>query len=113
MLHASLAHLDSIDPRFLDPDTSLVVMCEDTENALDQARLALDGLASIMEGAASMNAALCSAGKSTQVLEIAPDSMAALMRVLCEKIKPATNNPTLGAVQRLRPDRFQSNQRGV
>ena len=106
MLHSSLSHLDSIDPRFLDPDVSLVVMHQDTENALDEARLALDGLACIMESAASMNAALRCAGKSIQLLEIPPDSMAALIRVLSEKIKPATSNPTIGAVQSLRPDLF-------
>lgn len=32
--------------------------------------------------------------------------MAALLRVLGEKLKPATNNPTLGAVQHIRPDLF-------
>ena len=37
MLHSSLSHLESIDQRFLDPDASLVVMCQDTENALDDA----------------------------------------------------------------------------
>ena len=30
--------------------------------------------------------------------------MAALLRVLGEKLKPAMNNPTLGAVQYIRPE---------
>lgn len=109
MLHSSLSHLESIDQRFLDPDAALVVMCQDTENDLDDARLALDGLASLMESAASMNAALRGAGRAAQALEIAPDSMAALLRVLVEKIKPATLNPTLNAVRYVRPDLFHAN----
>ena len=35
------------------------------------------------------------------------DSMAALLRVLVEKIQPATHNPTLSAVRYVRPDLFQ------
>ena len=108
-MHSSLAHLENIDPRFLEPHASLVVMHQDVENALNDANLALDGLACLMESAANMNAALRGAGACTQLLEIPPDSFAALIRILCERIKPAINNPTLGAVQSLRPDLFHPN----
>lgn len=103
MLHASLSHLENIDPRFLNPHVSLVVMHQDVENELDQARLALDGLACIMESAANMNAGCDHA----RLLEVPPDSLAALMRVLSDRIKSATSNPTLEAVKDLRPDLFE------
>lgn len=106
MLHPSLSHLENIDARFLEPHASLVVMHQDVENSLNDAHRALDGLACIMESAANMNAALRGAGSATQLLEIPPDSFAALIRIVCERIEPAVNNPTLGAVKRLRPDLF-------
>lgn len=112
-MRASLSHLENIDPRFLEPHVSLVVMTEDTENALSDAHLALDGLAWMLEGATNMNAALRGAGKSTQLIEVPPDSLAALMRLIGERVKAATENPTLGAIQHLRPDLFKVNAGGA
>lgn len=109
MLHASLSNLDSIDPRFLEPHASLVVMHQDVENELDQARLALDGLACLMESAANMNAGCDHA----RFLEVPPASMAALMRVVCDRIKGATSNPPLEAVKYLRPDLFLTKNQGA
>ena len=45
------------------------------------------------------------------LLELPPEGMAALMRMVADQIKPATNNPTLGTVQHVRPDLF--NHQGV
>lgn len=106
-MHPSLSHLEDIDARFLDPNASLVVMTEDTENELSDAHDALDGIAWLCQSAAEMNAALRGAGKSTKFIEIPPDCLAALLRVVCTKIKPATGNPTLGAMRVVRPDLFQ------
>lgn len=113
MLHPSLSHLENIDPRFLDPNTSFVVMSEDAENDLDDARLALDGLVWIMDSSACMNKRLRKAGLSNELVELPFESLSALMRLVRDKIQPATNNPTLGAVQELRPDLFQTNLRGA
>ena len=61
-MHPSLSHLQTVDQRFLDPDASLVVMCESTVADLDDVRLALNGLSAIFDCAAGMNAGLCQAG---------------------------------------------------
>ena len=108
-MHPSLSHLENIDQRFLDPHASLVVMHQDVENDLSAAYLALDGIVCLMDSAANMNAA----GSGIKLLEIPPDSFAALIRIVCDRIKPATENPTLGAVKSLRPDLFQTTTRGV
>jgi hypothetical protein len=107
---SAISHLENIDPRFLDPDVSLVVMHQDVENSLNEAYLALDGIVALMDSAANMNAAAASVSK---FLEVPPDSFAALMRLVCDRIKPAINNPTLGAVQSLRPDLFETATQGV
>lgn len=106
-MHPSLSHLQNIDQRFLDPDASLVVMCESTEHDLDDVRLSLDGLACLLESAAAANTKLRQHGQPCQYVELPPDSLAALMRVLCDRLKGTTNNPTLGAVQHIRPDLFE------
>ena len=105
-MQPSLSHLANIDQRFLEPDASLVVMCESTVADLDDVRLALNGLSAIFDCAAGMNAGLCQAGATARPIDLPPDAMAALLRVLGEKLKPATNNPTLGALQHIRPDLF-------
>ena len=105
-MQSSLSHLENIDPRFLDPDASFVVMCESIVSDLDDVRLALNGLSAIFDCAAGMNAGLCQAGATARPIDLPPDAMAALLRALGEKLKPATNNPTLGAVQHIRPDLF-------
>ena len=112
-MHASLSHLDNIAACFLDPNVSLVVMPENFQNALSDAHLALDGIAWMLEGAVNMNAALSRAGESTKVIEIPPDSLAALMRLIGDRIKAATNNPSLKAVQHVRPDLFKSQLGGA
>ena len=105
-MQPSLSHLENIDARFLEPDASLVVMCESTVADLDDVRLVLNGLSAIFDCAAGMNAGLCQAGATARPIDLPPDAMAALLRVLGEKLKPATNNPTMGAVQHIRPDLF-------
>lgn len=107
MLHPSLAHLENIDPLFLDPNVGFVVMPEVTESALEDANLALMGLSCMLESIESQNIKLRQAGGCPQYVELPPDCLSALLRMVAEKIKPCTNNPTLGAVQRLRPDLFQ------
>ena len=54
-MQPSLSHLANIDQRFLEPDASLVVMCESTVADLDDVRLALNGLSAIFDCAAGMN----------------------------------------------------------
>ena len=105
-MHPSLSHLQTVDQRFLDPDASLVVMCESTVADLDDVRLALIGLSATFDCAAAMIPGLCQAGATARPIDLPPDAMAALLRVLGEKLKPATNTPTLGAVQHIRPDLF-------
>ena len=105
-MHPSLSHLENIDARFLSPNVSLVVMPEDTESALSDAHLAIDGLAWVFQSLADANCKLRGAGASTMLLELPPEGLAALMRMVADQIKPALNNPTLGAVQSLRPDLF-------
>lgn len=105
-MHTSLARLENIDPRFLDPDTSFVVMPEDTESALHDAHLAIDGLAWVFQSVAEANCKLRNAGANTMLLELPPEGLAALMRMVAEQIKPATNNPSLGTVRDVRPDLF-------
>lgn len=107
MLQPNFSHLQNIDSRFLEPDASLVVMPQDVESALSDAHLALDGIASILEGAATP-----AADKSTRLIEVSPASLAALIRLINQQIKPATENPTLGAVRHLRPDLFNRNALG-
>ena len=110
-MHPSLSHLEDIDARFLDPKASLVVMTENTENELSDAHDALDGIAWLCQSAAEMNAALRFSGESTKLIEIPPECLAALLRVVCTKIKPATGSPTLGAVRHVRPDLFATTRR--
>lgn len=105
-MQPSLSHLENIDPRFLDPNTALVVMCESTEADLDDVRLALEGLTAIFENAADMNAGLCRAGVSERTFALPPDGIAAILRLIAGKMHHTTGNPTLGAVQHIRPDLF-------
>lgn len=113
MLHSNLSHLENIDPRYLDADASFVVMTESVELELSEARLALDALSWMLEGMATQNAALKAAEKNTVFLEVPPDSMAALLRLVGEKIRPAINNPTLSSIQRIRPDLFNRRAGGA
>ncbi|QDL55340.1 hypothetical protein [Rhodoferax aquaticus] len=112
MLHPSLAHLEDIDTRFLDPNARFVVMPETTEAALEDANLALVGLSCMLDTMESQNIKLHQAGGCLQYVELPPDCLSALLRMVAEKIKPCTNNPTLGAVQHLRPDLFNTSNRG-
>lgn len=105
-MQPNLSHLENIDPRFLEPNAALVVMCESTEADLDDVRDALRGLSAIFESAADMNAGLCSGGAQAQPVTLPPEGMAAILRLLAGKLQHATNNPTLGAVQHIRPDLF-------
>lgn len=106
MLHPSLSHLESIDARFLDPNAGFVVMPETTESALDDANLALEGLSHMLESMASQNVKLRKAGQGTQYVELPPDCLGALLRMVSEKIAICRNNPTLSALRDVRPDLF-------
>lgn len=106
MLHPSLSHLEDIDARFLDPNAGFVVMPETTESALDDATLVLDGLSCMLESMASQNVKLRQAGQGTQYVELPPDCLGALLRMVSEKIASCRNNPTLSALRDVRPDLF-------
>lgn len=106
MLHPSLSHLESIDARFLDPNAGFVVMPEATESALNDANLALEGLSVMLESMASQNVKLRNAGQCTQYVELPPDCLGALLRMVSEKIAICCNNPTLSAMRYVRPDLF-------
>lgn len=108
-MHPSLSHLEHIDARFLDPNAGFVVMPETTEAALDDAHLALEGLSCMLEGMAGMNITLRKAGQFTKYVEMPPDCLGALLRMVAEKIKPCTSNPTLAALRDVRPDLFHPN----
>lgn len=112
-MHPSLAHLEDIDQRFLDPNERFVVMPESTELALEDANLALMGLSCMLDSIEDQNIKLRQADRCPQYVEIPPDCLSALLRMVAEKIKPCTNNPTLGAVQHLRPDLFNASYRGA
>jgi len=105
-MHPSLAHLENIDARFLDPNAGFVVMPEATESALDDANLALEGLSHMLESMASQNVKLRQAGKGTQYVELPPDCLGAILRMVSEKIAICRNNPTLSALRHVRPDLF-------
>lgn len=109
-MHPSLSHLEDIDARFLDPNGGFVVMPEATESALNDANLALEGLSCMLEGMAGMNIALRKSGQSTKYVEMPPDCLSALLRMVSERIATACSNPTLSALRDVRPDLFQINQ---
>ena len=71
-MQPSLSHLANIDQRFLEPDASLVVMCESTVADLDDVRLVLNGLSAIFDCAAGMNAGLCQAGATARPIDLPP-----------------------------------------
>jgi hypothetical protein len=113
MLHPSLAYLENIDARFLDPNAGFVVMPEAIETNLDDANLALEGLSFMLESMACQNIKLRKAGQSTQYVELPPDCLGALLRMVSEKIAICRNNPTLSAMRAVRPDLFQTKTQGV
>lgn len=106
MLHPSLSHLEDIDARFLDPNAGFVVMPEEAEQALDDAYLALEGLSCMLESMEGMNIKLRKAGENCKYVEMPPDCLSALLRMVSEKIKPGINNPNLRTIQKVRPDLF-------
>lgn len=112
-LPTSLQNLQDIPPAFLDPRASFVVMTEDTENALDTARLALDAVTWLCHASSNQNAKLKQAGAGEQFMDIPPESMAALLMLVNEKISIACNNPTLSAMRKVRPDLFHGKEGGV
>lgn len=112
-LPSHLQHLQDIPAEFLDPNASLVVMTEKTESALDDARLALDAVVWLCHTASSMNIHLRNAGANTKFLDVPPDSLAALLSLVQEKISTACSNPTLSAMKKVRPDLFRLSEGGV
>ena len=107
-MHPSLAHLQDIPAAYLDPGASFVVMTEDVEAALHNARLTLDAVAWLCNAASSQNAKLKNAGLNQSFVDIPPESLAALLTLVGEKIDTACHNPTLGAMRKVRPDLFDS-----
>lgn len=112
-LPTSLQNLQDIPPAFLDPRASFVVMTEDTENALDTARLALDALTWFCHASSNQNAKLKCAGVGESFLDIPPESLAALLSLVGEKISIASQMTTLSAMRKVRPDLFHGKEGGV
>ena len=111
---AYLASLQELDPRFLDPNASFVVLPETAELDVSDVRLSLEGLAAMMEHADSLNAQLRHAGGNPAYgVEVPTDSMAAIFRVLCDKLNSAKNLPSLSAMHSSRPDLFNRRFGGV
>lgn len=109
----NLQRLANLDPRFLDPKTSLVVMPEETEQGLDDARLALEGLSCMLESMEGMNIKLRKAGENCKYVEMPPDCLSALLRMVNDKITIACKNPSLTFMRDVRPDLFKTTTRGV
>lgn len=99
---------------YLDPHASLLVIHEDHELDLINAADALTGLAWVFGEAASLTARLRDTkGKSVEPYVTVPsDGMAALLRLVAEKIRPAAANPPLDQVLQARPDLVQGNWKG-
>lgn len=113
MNHSPVTPAD-LDPRFLNPSESLLVICESTELHIDEVRLALEGLAWLGECAANANAKLATTAQwSPQFMELPPDCFAALMRMMSEKVGMAGNNPSLSSVLAARPDLCTNQNGGV
>lgn len=113
-LPASVRNLERIDPKFLDQNASFLVLPESDELAISDVRLSLEGLAAMMDQADSLNAKIRRAGGNPDYgVDIPPDSMAALLRILSEKLASAKDLPSLGMVQAVRPDLFNHRFGGV
>lgn len=110
MLHphlpATLRALDAVPPSFLDPHAQLLVISQDAEHDLGNACEALDAIAWMLDGLDSANAKLKQAGQCMQTVDLPPESLAALLRLVMDKIRPHTDNPSLGTVCQVRPDLF-------
>ena len=110
MLHphlpATIRALDSVPPSFLDPHTSLLVISQDAEHDLGDACMALDAITWMLDGLDNANAKLKNAGQCVQTVDVMPEDLAALLRIVREKIKPHTDNPMLETVCKVRPDLF-------
>lgn len=104
-----LRHLENIDPAFLNPDTSFVVMPEEVANDIDDVRLSLDCLAWMLEDGSNMALKLRKAGQNGELLEVPHESLAALVRVIASKLPPGPNAASLKALRLVRPDLFQAN----
>lgn len=112
-LPSSLQRLQDIPPEFLDPRANFVVMTEDTENALDTARLALDAVTWLCHTSSNQNVQLKQSGGNQSFVDIPPESLAALLTLVGEKIGIACNNPPLSAMRHVRPDLFRDKKGGV
>lgn len=117
MLHphlpATIRALDSVPPSFLDPHTSLLVISQDAEHDLGNACMALDAITWMLDGLDNANVGLRQSGKCMQNVDLPPESLAALLRLVMDKIKPHTDNPMLSTVQAVRPDLFTPANGGV
>lgn len=117
MLHphlpAAITALDRVPPSFLDPHTSLLVISQDAEHDLGNACMALDAITWMLDGLDNANAKLKNAGQCVQTVDVMPEDLAALLRIVREKIKPHTDNPMLSTVQAVRPDLFTPANGGV
>lgn len=110
-LPAAISALDRVPPSFLDPSTRLLVISQDAERELVDACQALDAVAGILDSLDNANASLAYAGQCAQTVDISPESLSSLLRLVADKIKPHTDNPLLETVSHIRPDIFNP-QRG-
>lgn len=105
---ASLYDLANIDSAYLQPNVGLVVMTEETQNTLDEARLALDAVAWMCHSAAGMNVRLRQSGSNTDMVQMPPESLGALLTMIGRSMERAVNTPTLAGLRKFRPDLFGS-----
>lgn len=111
---AYLASLQDLDPRFLDPNASFVVLPETAELDVSEVRLSLEGLAAMMDHADNLNARLRhTGGNMAYGVEIPTDSLGAIFRILSEKLASAKDLPTLSAMHSARPELFNHRFGGV
>jgi hypothetical protein len=104
-----------LDPSYLDPDISLLVIREDHELAIGEAFQALDGLAWIFQEAAeaALRAEKAKGSSARPCVYVPPEGMAALIRVVAEKLQPALDNPPIRRVLSSRPDLLNAFTGGV
>ena len=95
-----------LDPIYLDHSKSFVVIPEEREIVLDDVFNALDGLAWVFQQVADATVRAESAiGSSARpCMDVPPEGLAALMRLVAEKIQPLLDSPSIHRVLRERPD---------
>lgn len=100
------AQAEGIDARLLDPNDTILVLTESMQLGVDNARLALDAVAWLCHSMEEANIKLKEADYQTRFLQIPPESLAALLTLVAEKLEPAADSPQLDKLRTLRPDLF-------